>query len=73
MWLMTALFCIFLGAVQYHDLQVILFVIFNFFTDRNRSSLEHILRFPGALKQCEANAVVWEFAFQVQVLLPHLN
>lgn len=25
---MTALFCIFLGAVQYHDLQVILFVIY---------------------------------------------
>lgn len=28
LWLMTALFCIFFGDVQYHDLQVNLFVIF---------------------------------------------
>lgn len=68
---MTALFCIFFGAVQYHDLQIILFVIIYFLLIEIDVVWNTSSGFPGALKQCEENAVVWEFAFQVQVVLPH--
>lgn len=43
---MTALFCIFFGAVQYCDLQVILFVIIYFLLIDIRTDLEHIHRVP---------------------------
>jgi len=69
---MTTLFCIFFRAVQYHDLQVMFFVIL-YLLIKNRFNLKQVLGFPSTLKQHEGNAVVWEFAIQVQVLLNHMN